>query len=191
MSGLLQLETDRLYLRQWEDKDYMPFAAMNADPEVMRYFPATLSREESDAHLDRYRAGIAECGWGFWAVERKIDEQFIGFVGLNRPSAELPFKPCVEIGWRLAVSAWGKGYASEAAREALSAGFRLLKFDEIVAFTSIINSRSVAVMERLGMLRDTATFAHPGVREGSDLREHYLYRISAQQWSSSCTLIGR
>lgn len=176
------LTTERLILRQWTEADFAPFAALNADPVVMEHFPALWPREESDAVARRNGRLIAERGWGFWVVESKEGDPFLGFVGLHVPSDELPFYPCVEIGWRLFPSAWGRGIATEAARAGLEYGFETLGLDEIVAFTTLKNSRSTAVMERLGMLRDAATFAHPQVPVESGMREHYLYRITPQRW---------
>ncbi len=102
MTERQNLQTERLILRQWQDSDDDPFATLNADPEVMRHFPSTLNRDESDKLANRIRNNIADNGWGFWAVQGKGSGQFIGFVGLNRPQADLPFNPCVEVGWRLA-----------------------------------------------------------------------------------------
>ena len=113
------LETPRLCLRQWRPSDRQPFAALNADPRVMEFFPSPLTQAESDAMADRCQALMAEQGWGLWAVELKHTQAFIGFVGLPRPSAELPFAPCVEVGWRLAYPYWGHGFATEAARQAI------------------------------------------------------------------------
>lgn len=177
MCELIQPETQRLLLRQWLPADRAPFADLNADPEVMRYFPSRLSRKESDAMADHCEALIEARGWGFWAVERKVDAAFIGCVGLHSPTAELPFQPCVEIGWRLAASAWGKGYATEAARAALEVGFEVLSLPEIVSFTAVANFRSRAVMARLGMTQDASTFEHPAVPVGSELRKHCVYRL--------------
>lgn len=184
MTNLIEPETERLILRQWLPSDRAPFAELNADPEVMRYFPATLSREESDALADRAQAMIEQHGWGFWAVELKEDGDFIGFVGLNIPAVDLPFNPCVEVGWRLAQASWGQGYATEAARACLKVGFQQLNLAEIVSFTTVANRRSRAVMERLGMQLDPLTFEHPSVPEGSELREHCLYRLASKQWSN-------
>jgi len=181
---LIQFETERLFLRQWRPADREPFAAMGEDPRVMEFFPALLSRAESDAAADRFESLLAERGWGFWAVERKATGRFIGFVGLNVPAAELPFSPCVEIGWRLAFDAWEQGFATEAARGSLHVGFETLGLDEIVAFTAVGNARSRAVMLRLGMHEDAATFPHPRVPEGSPLREHCLYRLSREEWKT-------
>lgn len=178
------LETQRLRLRQWRDEDYPPFARLNADPRVMRYFPTTLSRERSDVMADTLRTLIAERGWGLWAVEESCSGCFVGFVGLHVPSADLPFSPCVEIGWRLVAEYWGRGYATEAAREALRFGFESLGLAEIVSFTAVANLRSRVVMERLGFRHGGETFDHPAVEEGHPLRLHVLYRLSAAVWKA-------
>lgn len=177
MISIIELETSRLLLRQWKHADYAPFAALNADPSVMEYFPALLSRAESDTMADRCRALISQRGWGFWAAELKASGEFIGFVGLHTPSLELPFSPCVEIGWRLAAAHWGKGLATEAARAALCVGFDTLDLSEIVSFTAVENRRSRAVMGRLGM-RESDRFEHPHVPPDNPLRWHCLYRLS-------------
>ena len=177
---MANVSTERLLLRQWLDVDRDPFAALNADPEVMEHFPSTLTRAESDELVDRISAGIDERGYGFWAVERLSDGVFIGFTGISVPSFDAPFMPCVETGWRFARDAWGHGYATEAARASLAYGFDEVGLDEIVSFTSIPNVRSQAVMERIGMTRDPAEdFDHPRVAVGSPIRRHVLYRISA------------
>lgn len=181
MAELIELETERLRLRQWLPIDREPFAALNADPSVMEFFPAPLDRAASDAMADRCQSLIAERGWGFWAVEVKAVSQFIGFAGLHIPASELPFSPCVEVGWRLAFPYWGQGFASEAARAAVRAGFELLALPEIVSFTAVGNIRSRAVMERLGMQEDAETFDHPQLPPGHALRRHCLYRILRTQ----------
>jgi RimJ/RimL family protein N-acetyltransferase len=185
MAELIEIETERLRLRQWIESDREPFARLNADPRVMEFFPSILDRAASDAMIDRLQTKIIEKDWGFWAVESKQDKQFIGFVGLEIPKADLPFSPCVEIGWRLAFESWGKGYATEAAQAALKVGFDRLKLAEIVSFTTINNHRSSAVMERLGMIRDAETFEHPSLTVGHPLREHCLYRLSRERWKSN------
>jgi RimJ/RimL family protein N-acetyltransferase len=193
MAELIEIETERLRLRQWIESDRQPFAMLNADPRVMEFLPSILDRAASDAGIDRTQAKIAERGWGFWAVESKQAKQFIGYVGLHIPTADLPFSPCVEIGWRLAFEYWGKGYATEAAQAALKVGFvggafpsgNRLELPEIVSFTTINNHRSSAVMERLGMIRDAETFEHPSLTVGHPLREHCLYRLSREKWDSN------
>ena len=171
-----ELNTDRLGLRQWRKSDYIPFVRLNADPLVMEYFPSTLSTEESNRLADRIKEGISERGWGLWAAELKSTNEFIGFVGLNVPAADLPFSPCVEIGWRLDRKFWGMGYATEVATAVMRFGFEELELEEIVAFTAVNNYRSRAVMRRLGM-RDTGeNFFHPAVARDHPVCEHVLYK---------------
>ena len=149
----------------------------------MEFFPACLERAASDEFAQRNEVKIALDGWGLWAAELRASGEFIGFIGLQRPSAELPFSPCVEIGWRLAQAHWGKGLASEGARAALRAGFERLGLAEIVAFTPGLNRRSRAVMERIGMQEDRrGAFEHPRVPPGP-LRAHCLYRIGRERWA--------
>jgi RimJ/RimL family protein N-acetyltransferase len=156
---------------------------MNADPVVMEFFPALQSRAASDRTIDLWQAELAERGWSNWATELRSTGDFIGFVGLSVPKRLLPFSPCVEIGWRLARAHWRQGFATEAARAALRVGFEHIALDEIVSFTSIVNVRSRAVMERIGMRNTGEDFEHPGVSEGHPLRPHCLYRIARQDWS--------
>jgi RimJ/RimL family protein N-acetyltransferase len=165
-------------LRAWRDEDLAPFAALNADPLVMEYFPATLSRAESDALAARVRNEMAERGFGLWAVEAPGVAPFVGFTGLAVPRFDAHFTPCVEIGWRLAREHWGRGFAPEAARAALAHGFERLRLDEIVSFTAVANARSRRVMEKLGMTHDPSDdFDHPSLVVGHPLRRHVLYRI--------------
>src|SRR5213075_2022865 len=146
----------------WRTADLEPFARLNADPQVMEFFPARLDRQASDAVAGRIEAKIAERGWGLWAAELKASGEFMGFIGLQPPIVELPCSPCVEVGWRLAQAYWGKGLATEGARAALRFGFENLGLSEIVSLTVPTNRRSRAVMERLGMQEDRAgTFEHP------------------------------
>lgn len=178
MNGSTVRLTDRLVLRQWREEDREPFAAMNADPEVMQHLPAMLDRQASDAMLDRLHDSIEEQGWGLWAVECRDTGALLGFTGLAVPRHPLRFLPCVEVGWRLARPAWGHGFATEAAREALRVAFDELGLQEVVSFTTVTNVRSRAVMERLGMRRDPAEdFDHPALPVGSPLRPHVLYRV--------------
>lgn len=183
MAELIEFETERLRLRQWQDSDLAPFAELNADPQVMEFFPEPLESRASDEMAREIRSLLARRGWGAWAVEVKGGAPFIGFVGLHVPAATLPFSPCVEIAWRLSASHWGRGYASEAARGALQVAFERLALPEVVAFTAVGNQRSRRVMERLGM-QYSGEFEHPGVPEGSPLRLHVLYRLQATRLRS-------
>jgi RimJ/RimL family protein N-acetyltransferase len=172
---LTDLRTERLVLRQWRDSDREPFAELNGDPETMRYFPAPLTREESDAFADRASAHIDEHGWGLWAVEVEGGAPFVGFVGLSRPR----FAPeLVEVGWRLHRDHWGHGYATEAARESLRFGFEELGLVEIVSFTTVTNAPSRRVMERIGMTHDPSRdFDHPALPDWP-LRRHVFYALA-------------
>jgi RimJ/RimL family protein N-acetyltransferase len=144
----------------------------------MEHFPATLTRAESDAHIDRMRARLEQQGWGLWAAEVVSSGVFIGFIGLNRPGFDAHFTPAVEIGWRLAREHWGQGYAPEGASEVLRVARDDLGFDEVVSFTSVGNRKSQRVMQKLGMTHDSADdFDHPTMPEDSALRRHVLYRI--------------
>ncbi len=183
MPKLIEFDTERLCLRQWQPSDRQPFAALTADPIVMKYFPSILDRTASDALADRCESHIAINGWGLWAAELSATDEFIGYVGLSSPRLELPFLPGVEIGWRLATQFWGRGFATEAARGVLRVAFELLKLAEIVSFTSVGNLRSRAVMEKLGM-KETETFDHPNIPVGNSLRRHCLYRLSLDEWMS-------
>jgi len=184
MTAALVLQGPRVLLRSWRATDRAPFAALNADPQVMEHFPAPLTAAQSDAMIARAQALLDERGWGSWALE--IGGQLAGFTGLTRPGFEAHFTPCVEIGWRLARPFWGHGYASEAARLALAHGFEQLGFDEIVSFTATTNLRSQAVMRRLGMRHDPADdFDHPSLPDGHRLRRHVLYRLQRSRWTHS------
>jgi RimJ/RimL family protein N-acetyltransferase len=173
-----ELTTERLLLRGWRDEDRAPFAALNADPEVMEHFPAPLTAAGSDALIDRITAGFDEHGYGLWAVELRATGELVGFTGLAQQTFPAAFTPAVEVGWRLARAAWGHGYATDAATAALRYGFEVVGLDEIVSLTAVTNVRSQRVMQRLGMTRDPADdFDHPNVPEGSPLRRHVLYRL--------------
>jgi RimJ/RimL family protein N-acetyltransferase len=182
------LKTDRLVLRRWRLDDRIPFARMNADPDVMEFFVSPLTREESDAFVDRIEAGFAEDGFGLWAVEEIEAGRFIGFTGLIYQTFQVHFTPAVEVGFRLARHAWGRGYATEAATEAVKYGFEAAGLAEIVSMTAIQNARSQAVMRKLGMTHDPADdFDHPRVPDGHPLNRHVLYRLTAKQWRAGGT----
>lgn len=179
-----QLRTKRLLLRLWRASDREPFAKLNADPQVNEFLPAPLSRAESDAMVDRIEARFEAQGFGLWAVEVVGGAPCVGFVGLGIPQFEAHFTPCVEIGWRLAAAAWGRGYATEGAQAALRFGFDTLGLPEIIAITVPANIRSRRVMEKIGMARDLAgDFDHPRLPAGHRLQRHVLYRAKPQSRS--------
>jgi RimJ/RimL family protein N-acetyltransferase len=155
---------------------------MNADPAVMEFFPAPLTRVESDALVDRILAHFSARGFGVSAAELKATGEFIGFIGLAVPRFEAHFTPCVEIGWRLAAAHWGTGLATEGATAVLDYAFGTLGLREIVSFTSAVNMRSRKVMEKIGMTRNPADdFDHPNLPEGHWLSRHVLYRKAGNQ----------
>lgn len=168
---MTELHTARLVLRRWRDEDLAPFAAMNADPVAMEHFPAMLTREQSDALVDRVETHFDDHGYGLWALE--ADGTFVGFTGLVWQTYDASFTPALEVGWRLARSAWGHGYATEAGAAALARG--LQEVDSVVSTTALTNVRSQRVMQRLGMRRELE-FDHPRVPEGHPVRPHVLYR---------------
>jgi len=177
------LRTDRLVLRPWRPTDRQPFAQMNADPDVMEFFVAPMTREESDAFVDRIEAGFIQHGFGLWAVEEISTGEFIGFAGLLHQTFEASFTPAFEVGYRLARHAWGHGYATEAATEAVRFGFEQAGLLEIVSMTAVGNLRSRAVMHKLGMTHDADDdFDHPRVPDGHPLKRHVLYRLTIDRW---------
>lgn len=177
-----ELRTERLLLRHWRDDDREPFAAMNADPRVMRFVPAPLDRDGSDRLIDRRQAFLAKLGWGLWAVEVVETGEFIGFTGLSWEPFDMPASPCVEVGWRLAADHWGRGYAPEAARAALDVAFDDLALEEVVSFTTTENEPSRRVMTKLGLRHDPARdFDHPRHPDWPG-RRTVLYAITQEQW---------
>lgn len=175
------METARIRLRPWKADDLIPFRELNADPEVMRFFPAPLTHEESDALAFSIQERMAGRGFGLWALELPGIVPFAGFVGLNVPS----FNPAsVEISWRLHKAFWGRGLATEAAAVAMEAGFFHFGLEEICSFTAAINTPSERVMQRLGMEHHPEDdFDHPVLPAGHPLSRHVLYRMSKQRWS--------
>lgn len=179
------IKTKRLLLRPWKDNDIESFAAMNADKQVMKYFPQVLTRGESYSLLKKISTHIEKTGWGFWAVEVPGISNFIGFIGLSPVSFRAHFTPAIEIGWRLDLPYWGKGYATEGALAALKYGFEKLDLPEIVSFTAKQNAKSIAVMKRIGMHHNPPDdFDHPKLMKGDMLCRHVLYRFTRDEWNS-------
>jgi len=182
------VRTERLVLRGWRPEDRAPYAALRADPAVAEYLGGGLDRAASDAAIAAYEGHWAREGFGMWAIEVPGVAPLAGAVGLERVPAALPFAPAVEVAWRLHPQHWGHGYATEAAAAALDYGFGEAGLDEIIAFTTTLNTRSQAVMERIGMVHDPdGDFDHPALPEGSPLRRHVLYRATASARASHRT----
>lgn len=189
MLALAMLRTERLLLRRFRDADRAPFAAMNADPQVMEHFPAPLSREESDALLVRFEQHFETHGFGLWALALQGEAPFVGLVGLAVPRFDAPFMPAIEVGWRLLPEFWGRGLATEAARACVRFGFEQLDLAELVSFTVPNNLRSRRVMDRLGFTHQPAEdFDHPLLPEGHPLRRHVLYRLARSSFAGLARL---
>lgn len=172
------IRIERLILRPWKEEDLKPFAELNGDPRVRRYFSKLLTREESDHSVQMMSTHIERWGFGLWAAELIDTEEFIGLIGLMHVPFSAHFTPAVEIGWRLAYKHWGKGYATEGALACLQHGFKELRLKQIVSFTAVENKRSRSVMEKIGMHHDPKeNFDHPMVPDGDPLRKHVLYKI--------------
>jgi RimJ/RimL family protein N-acetyltransferase len=176
------IRTARLVMRRWRETDREPFAAMSADPEVMRYFPATLDRAASDATIDRIEAQFAEQGFGLWALEVASSAEFIGLTGLNPMPGDVPGAGGMEVGWRLARHAWHHGYATEAAQAAADVAFGGIRLRAIWSMTAVRNEPSQAVMRRLGMT-EFAHFDHPRIAAGHPLRPHVVCRLRRADWA--------
>lgn len=176
-----EIITERLLMRGFRDTDREPFAVMNADPRVMEHFVQPMTREQTDAFVDRITAHWAEHGWGLWALERRDTGAFIGYTGLWPVTFEAAFEPRVEVGWRLAAEHWHQGFATEAARAAVDHAFDVLGRPEVVSFTAVGNVPSQRVMQRIGMCHEPEwDFDHPAVPEGHPVRPHVFYRLRAE-----------
>ena len=180
-------ETERLIVRNWRPEDEDAFHRLNSDETVMQFFPFRRSRQQSREVMEKIMREIDETGYGFSALQTRDDETAIGIVGLSVPQLE-PHVPddSVEIGWRLVPEAWGKGYITEASHELLRIGFQERGLEEIVAFAVPANTRSTAVMQRIGMRHDPSRdFDHPFVPDSHiHLRLHAFYAVTASQWAS-------
>lgn len=173
----MNIATDRLILRDWQDRDRAPFHAMCRDPLVMATLGPLMSREQSDELVDRLIGFQHEHGYTFWALERRADGRFLGLCGLKPGALNTPIEGAVEIGWRLSSDSWGRGYAREAAQASLDWAWSHLTVPAVMAITAQTNERSWGLMERLGMTRiPELTFEHPQVPHDSPLRPHIVYR---------------
>ncbi len=180
----IQIHTERLLLRQWQEHDRRVFSAMNKHPQVMRYFPRYYTDAESNAFIDANVRRIADGEAGAWAVEVIASGEFIGFVGFSQPAEWHPCAGKIDIGWRLHQQHWGLGYATEAARSALKAGFESYALSGVVSFTAQCNLASIAVMKKIGLHRSPQGFEHPRIDAGSPLCAHVLYQLTREAWQS-------
>jgi 3-dehydroquinate dehydratase/shikimate dehydrogenase len=183
---MIMYETERLILREWQDKDFEPFFVLNQDHDVMEFFPDVLSYQETIDLIAKFKNKFKVNGFSFYTCELKDTRQFIGSIGLNIPDFIAHFTPCVEIGWRVAKEFWGQGLAVEAAEKCLEIGFTQFNLDEIVSFTAKINTKSARVMQKLGMTYDESDdFYHPKLPKKHPLSLHVLYRIHKDQWHNT------
>jgi 3-dehydroquinate dehydratase/shikimate dehydrogenase len=176
----MMLKTERLLLRAWKDEDSAPYAEMNADPRVREFFPSVLNGGQSDDEMRHIQSVYERDGFTFFAAELLASREFIGFVGIVTMTFAVPgvTQPAVEIGWRLAPRFWGRGYATEGARQVVRYAFETVKLNEIVAITVPANVRSRHVMEKIGMKHHPQLdFDHPRIAEGHPFRQHVLYKI--------------
>ena len=184
-----EIRTSRLLLRNWKESDYEPFIGMGQNERVMKYFPKLMTPEQSREYINAQMRILVEKGWGMYAVEELHASTFIGFIGIRSVPYELPFSslesPMIEIGWRLRPEWWNQGLATEGALGCLQLGFETLGLKEIISFTTVINTPSIRVMQKIGMRRDhDADFDHPKVEEGHPVRPHLVYRMTKEDWEN-------
>ena len=158
------------------------FAKMNADSDVMKYYPSLLTESESNNFAKLIQVDIERNRWGLWAIEYKKENKFIGFVGIHSPKYKLPCSPCIEVGWRLDKNYWGQGFATEGGHASLNFAFNNLNLKEVVSFTSTLSQKSIKVMERLGMQNTNSNFIHPKLDPNHTFAEHVLYKITKTQF---------
>lgn len=185
---MMPLHTERLIIRNWEERDRDVFHQLNFDESIMEFFDFRLSRSQADALFDEIQHYISETGFGFASVELKQTGCCVGQCGLAEVEMEPVFaQGTIEIGWRLVPPCWGHGYATEAAQALIDEGFANRGLDEIISFASAANRRSTLVMERIGMRRDLAgDFVHPEVSASYPHLQHFvLYRMARNQWRKS------
>lgn len=173
------IQTQRLGLRAWQAADLSPLADMCADPKVMQFFPETLTFEQSKSLLDRLQKCDREHGFTYFALELKETNEFLGFAGMLNQTYDAPFTPCVDIGWRLKKAAWGKGYATEAAKACLNFAFQNKKIKEIYSVCTSKNEASKSIMKKIGMQYE-GSFMHPALTNYPALGECLIYKISSE-----------
>ncbi len=170
------IETPRLILRDWKAEDILPFAAMNNDPVVMKYFLKPLNKEESLDFYNRIQDEFSQYGYGLYAIGKKENGEFIGYTGFHNFTFDTDFAPGVEIGWRLKHEEWNQGFATEAAKACLSYAKEHLSFDTVWSFTSVLNKSSERIMQKIGMEK-VKEFPHPLIADNHPLQKHVLYKV--------------
>ena len=178
----INIEMEFILLRQWKKNDYEPYAKLTSNMEVMRFFPSILTINESFLAIEKFKNLIDIRGWGFWAVELKSSNKFIGYAGLHSPKTQFPFSPCIEIGWRMENKYWENGYVLKIGIEILKHAFMVLDLKEVVYFSSLLNKEAIFVMKSLGMIDMDENFNHPSIHKGHKLEEQRLYKITKERW---------
>lgn len=184
--GAYIFTSDRLGFRRWQESDHTSLAAMNADPEVMEFFPARQGEQETRAFIRRMQKLFMEKGYCYFAVEKRENREFIGFIGLAIQDFEADFTPCTDIGWRLKKSTWNKGYATEGAKACLSYAFDHFGLEKVFAIAPLVNVKSELVMKKIGMEK-VKIFDHPKLLEDKRLKKCVLYVKSKQHTAPSQT----
>ncbi len=166
--------SERLGFRNWLTEDIEILSALNADSEVMEFFPSIQTREQSEKFIAQMQNEFGEKGFCYFAVDQLDTNELIGFIGIHEHTFESDFTPCIDIGWRLKRSVWYQGFATEGAKRVLEYAFNELKIEKIVSFTPIINTPSENVMKKLGLKR-LRTFDFPLFKNDDRLRECVMY----------------
>lgn len=177
------IETDRLILRAWKDEDALPYLTINQDRKVTEFLPGSLTVDQVNDFISRMAIHQEKFGYSLLAAEEKKSGELLGFIGLNYTDFPAPFKPAVEVGWRLGSQYWGKGYATEGAKAILNYGFTKCGLGEIVSFTVPTNLKSIGVMERIGLKRETRyDFVHPKLPLDHRLSNHIVYKLTLDEY---------
>jgi RimJ/RimL family protein N-acetyltransferase len=179
------IETERLILRHWQERDIDPCTVNNSDPKVMEFLGPLRTREETAMGIAKTQKYIDDHGYGLYAAELKETGMCIGYIGCAALSFDAPFTPTIEVGWRIGAQYWGRGYAPEGARAVLGDMFTRLGHEEIISITAVINTKSIRVMQKIGMHTDPReNFNHPKLAIDNPLRPHVLYRMKKKEWIS-------
>ncbi len=180
-------QSDRLGFRNWRSEDIPLLAAINQDPMVMEFFPKTASEEETAKFVIRMQAMQEALGFCYFAVDQLSTGAFIGFIGLCEQKYLADFTPCIDIGWRLARTAWGQGFATEGAQRCLSYAFEDLALPKVLAIAPVLNVKSEQVMKKIAMQK-VKEFLHPLLSEYKEIQNCVLYEIRNESMENQYSL---
>ena len=173
--------SERLGFRNWNDSDIEKMSAINDDPEVMEFFPALVTRNQTSDFITRMKTMFEEKKYCYFAVDELASGNFCGFIGLCDQNFEASFTPCTDIGWRLDKKFWNKGYATEGAKRCLDYGFREINLTNVKATAPVINVKSIKVMDKIGM-KQQLFFNHPRLKGNARLESCVLYEIGPNEF---------